>query len=324
MSRTKNICLALVLCFILLFGNTTPIMALVFSEEEIPSAIEDYIEVRKDATAGLALAVFGAGEPLYQRYYGYSDVENKRSVDEDTVFEWGSVTKVLTWVSVMQLVEEDKLDLNEDIATYLPEGFLRKLRYPEPITMLHLMNHQAGFQEVIFGDEYVAAEDVPDLADTLRLSEPPQIYAPGTVTAYSNYGAALAGYVVECISGMPFYEYVDTHIFRVLDMKHTSIKPGWSDNPWLVAKRAETKSYSYYEGKKESYGNLLTHIALYPAGAYAERSAILSFAQEFTRTETKLFKNQLRWKHSLRPACFIREKRQSPSRTMDVRLRQNF
>lgn len=305
MSHTKKIGLALLLSFILLFINTVPLLALALPPEEIPQAIANYIEERKEATAGLALAVFQADESIYQQYYGYADVENMLPVDEETVFEWGSVTKVLTWVSVMQLVEEGQLDLKEDIRTYLPQGFLRKLRYSEPITMLHLMNHQAGFQEVIFADEYALAEDVPELAAALRLSEPAQVYPPGSVTAYSNYGAALAGYIVECISGLPFYEYVNKHIFHVLDMKHSSIKPGWSDKPWLAAKREETKSYSYYENEKESYGNLLVHIALYPAGSCAGTlNDFLTFALEFTRAETKLFKKQATMEALISPSLF--------------------
>ncbi|MDI9498475.1 MAG: serine hydrolase [Bacillota bacterium] len=305
MSRMKKFCLALSVALPLLLGNTTSLMALSLPMDAVPQAVEDYIEVRKEATAGLAVAVFHEDETLCLKYYGCADVENEIPVDEDSVFEWGSVTKVLTWVSVMQLVEEGKLDLGEDIAGYLPPGFLTRLRYPEPVTMLHLMNHQAGFQEVVFGAEYESAEDVPELAEALRICEPPQIYAPGTVTAYSNYGAALAGYIVECVSGMPFYEYVNRNIFRVLDMRHTSVKPGWTDKPWLAARREGMKSYSYYEDERESYGRQLVHIALYPAGSCAGTPGdFLTFAKEFTRTRTRLFREQATMDALTAPSLF--------------------
>ncbi len=306
MKNTKNIYLTLTLCLVLLIGSKSPAMAMAISKEDIPMAIENYMEARKGGTAGLALAVFEKGEPIYKKYYGYSDVENKCPVDEETVFEWGSVTKVITWVSVMQLVEEGKIDLNEDITNYLPQGFLTKLRYSEPITMLHLMNHQAGFQEILFG-EYAEVKEIPELAQALRISEPSQIYAPGTVTAYSNYGAALAGYIVECVSGMPFYEYVNKNIFSVLNMKHTSIKPGWTDNPWVAKKRAETKSYSYYEDSKESFGAVYVHIALYPAGACAGTlNDFMLFAKEFTSANTKLFKKQSTMEELTSPSLYYK------------------
>ncbi|MDI9469189.1 MAG: serine hydrolase domain-containing protein [Bacillota bacterium] len=305
MSYTKRIVLALGLILVMLLGNTAWPQAMALSGEELPGAVEDYIEERKEGTAGLALAVFQGDEDLYVKYHGYADVENKIPVTEETVFEWGSVTKLLTWVSVMQLVEEGKLDLDRDIATWLPQGFLSKRRYPEPISLLDLMNHQAGFQEVIYGDEYQSPEDVSELAAALRLSEPPQIYAPGTVTAYSNYGAALAGFIVESVSGMPFYDYVDRHIFRVLGMERTSIKPGWSDKPWVAAKREETKTYSYYADQKESCGLQLAHIALYPAGSCAGTLGdFLTFAREFTRDRTKLFKDQAGMEAMLQPSLF--------------------
>ena len=80
-------------------------------------------------------------------YYGYADKENNIKVDKDTVFEWGSASKLMVWVSVMQLVEQEKISLEADIQEYLPSDVLKNLNYDADITMLHLMNHSAGFQE---------------------------------------------------------------------------------------------------------------------------------------------------------------------------------
>ena len=92
----------------------------------------------------MSVAVFD-GENDIHIIYGKSDIENDISANEDTVYEWGSVSKLLVWTSAMQLYEQGKLDLNKDICSYLPEGFLSKLNYDTPITMTDLMNHSAGF-----------------------------------------------------------------------------------------------------------------------------------------------------------------------------------
>jgi CubicO group peptidase (beta-lactamase class C family) len=161
--------------------------------------------------------------------YYLGDIEN----NPDFVFDWGSCTKVITWVSVMQLVEQGKLDPNADIRTCLPEGFLTRLKYDEPITMLNLMNHDAGFQDMsadLFTED---KSKIPTLAEALKKNQPPQIRKPGEVVAYSNFGAALAGYIVECVSGQDYGDYVISNIFSPLGMVHTSIKDDHSDNQWV-------------------------------------------------------------------------------------------
>ncbi|MDD6071061.1 MAG: serine hydrolase [Clostridiales bacterium] len=100
--------------------------------------------------AGMSVAVYDGNGIIYKNVFGYADKENNIKVDDQTVYDWGSTSKLLIWISVMQLVEQGKLNLQEDIRNYLPEGFLKNLSYDKAITMLDLMNHQAGFQETFF------------------------------------------------------------------------------------------------------------------------------------------------------------------------------
>ena len=123
--------------------NTTP-SGIKFAD--IGSEIEAFAAENEDSYASFGTAVFSGNEVLYSKHFGYIDRENNIDADENSVYEWGSISKMFIWVSVMQLYEQGKLDLNADIHTYLPEGFLKKLRYDEPITMLNLMNHNAGWQ----------------------------------------------------------------------------------------------------------------------------------------------------------------------------------
>lgn len=77
-----------------------------FNEQDLEQAITQYIETRKEGTASVSLGIFKDGQTIYQQQYGYEDVENKVSVSADSVYEWGSVSKVFVWVAMMQLVEK--------------------------------------------------------------------------------------------------------------------------------------------------------------------------------------------------------------------------
>ena len=115
-----------------------------FDRADVETKINGLIEENKEKTPSVAVAVFD-GENDIHIIYGKSDMEDDIPADEDTVYEWGSVSKLLVWTSAMQLYEQGKLDLKQDIRNYLPEGFLSKLKYDTPITMTDLMNHSAGF-----------------------------------------------------------------------------------------------------------------------------------------------------------------------------------
>ncbi|WP_414051891.1 serine hydrolase [Macrococcus animalis] len=238
-------------------------------DKDLSQRIDRYIEKRKDTTASVAIGVYRSGKVVYRDYYGYIDVENKVKADDKSIYEWGSVSKVLTWVAVMQLEEAGKINLNEDIKSYLPQDFVKELKYKHKITMKDLMNHQAGFQELSYPIEYEEAADIPTLDQLLLSSEPKQIYKPGTVTAYSNWSSTLAAYVVASIAKQPFYEHVKENIFEPLEMTKTAIKPDWEDNAFVKASRKQSKAYSYYVGSKSSLGQSIVHVGLYPAGAAA-------------------------------------------------------
>ncbi|WP_179087875.1 serine hydrolase domain-containing protein [Paenibacillus sp. FSL R5-0490] len=205
------------------------------------------------------------GETIVNKAYGYADIENQRKADTSTVFEWASISKLLVYTSVMQLVEQGKLDLETDIQEYLPDGFFKKLKYDDPITLLNLMHHNAGWEDQTVTEVYYYAENENvDLGDTLRKNEPKQIYKPNSVVGYSNYGVGLAGYIVEEISGQPFYEYVNQHIFEPLHMNDTSIHPTGQDHPDLVQRRNEIEGYT--KDLKLIPENRV-YVTFYPTGA---------------------------------------------------------
>jgi CubicO group peptidase (beta-lactamase class C family) len=171
--------------------------------------------------AGAVVAVVKDGRVLFQQGYGYADLDKRIPMDpERTMIRPGSTSKLFTWTAVMQLVAQGKIDLDRDINDYL--DFRVAAASAKPITMRDLMNHESGFEE---GLKDILAIDPRGLQSTrtyLELHPRPMLYTPGTVPAYSNYGAALAGYIVERVSGERFERYVERHIFLPLGMLHTT------------------------------------------------------------------------------------------------------
>ena len=258
---------------------------------DIGNAIENWAQDNPGDYSSFVTAVFDGDGIIYQGAFGYADKENNIAATTDSVYEWGSITKLTVWVSVMQLYEQGRIDLNEDIRTYLPEGFLKNLKYDDPVTMLNLMNHNAGWGEGTWALQTTDSDQIVSLGDALSQTEPPQIYRPGEVCSYSNWGAALAGYVVECITGQSFADYVHENIFGVLGMEHTSILPDHSDNAWVQEKRKELVSYTFDGSVWNPNGHQLIYINIYPAGgATGTIEDLALFAQSFVREDDPLFK----------------------------------
>lgn len=112
---------------------------------------------------GACVVILEHDNTVFAKGYGFAGLENNTAIDpETTAFEWGSISKTFVWVSVMQLVEDRKVDLETDIRTYLPDSFLKNLRFAEPVTFLHLMNHTAGFEEELLDLRYYSAsKEIP-------------------------------------------------------------------------------------------------------------------------------------------------------------------
>ena len=171
--------------------------------------------------AGAEVAVVKDGQIVTLRGYGYADVAEKKSVDPKlTLFRPGSVSKLFTWTAVMQLVEQGKIDLDTDVNKYL--DFKIPPRDGKPITMRNLMQHTAGFEEQAKGT--ITEGSSPSYDALLKAWVPERVFAPGTTPAYSNYGASLAGYIVQRVSGESFDDYIDRHIFEPLEMKHSTFR----------------------------------------------------------------------------------------------------
>jgi len=264
--------------------------------DDIGTEIDAYIEEYEVGLASVGTCVFDESGIIYEGYYGYSDMENGILADEETVYEWGSTSKLLVWVSVMQLKEQGKLDFETDIREYLPEGFLTKLQYEdETITMLNLMNHDAGFQESMYENQLATEDELyGSLEEAVKACECYQAYHVGEHTAYSNWGTALAAFIVERVSGMSYVDYVNDNIFKPLGMENTSIGMHIEDNAWVRKQREKLKCYERYaqEEYNANYGVCYSWVQLYPAGAaIGTTSDLAKFAQGFVATDCPFFES---------------------------------
>lgn len=169
------------------------------------------------------VAVARNGELILAKGFGFQDVERQVPVNPSTtLFRPGSISKLFTWVGVMQLVEQGKLDLDTDVNGYL-ETFQIADTFDQPITLRHIMTHTSGFEDGAMG--YLIIDDpekaIP-LREAMKRYQPVRVNPPGVQTAYSNYATALAGLIIENVSGLSFAEYIDQNIFKPLRMNNSS------------------------------------------------------------------------------------------------------
>ena len=172
--------------------------------------------VNSTQTPGAIVTVVKDGQVITTRGYGYADVEARVPVTENTLFQAGSVSKIPTTIAALQLVEQGKLNLDADISTYVD------VPLEKPVTLRNLLTHTAGFEER--RGQYTTYKEgaVFDLEDDTLTDPPKQIFEPGTVTAYSNYGIQLVGYTIQKVTGTPFEQHIEEAVFAPAGMEMSS------------------------------------------------------------------------------------------------------
>ncbi|PZU48209.1 MAG: hypothetical protein DI568_08155 [Sphingomonas sp.] len=173
--------------------------------------------------AGAVVTVVSGGKVIFNKGYGFADIDRRVPVDgEHTLFRPGSVSKLFTWTALMQLVEDGKVSLDDEVNKYLD------FRIPDtqsrPILVRHLLDHTPGFEDRSDGIMARTPADFVPLGLFLKNNIPTRVREPGTEISYSNYGSALAGYIVERVSGEPFPDYVERHIFKPLRMETATFR----------------------------------------------------------------------------------------------------
>src|SRR5215210_1193876 len=191
---------------------------------ELEAFLDDMLarQLAEDHIPGASIAIVKDGRLFFAKGYGYANLDQRTPVVADqTLVRVGSIAKLFTWTAVLQLVEQGKLDLNADVNTYLGDVTI-PATYPAPITLAHLLTHTAGFEDRQLGITVSSAGGLAPLGTYLADAMPARVFPPGTVTAYSNYGTTLAGYIVERVSHQPFAQYAQQHILQPLAMRHST------------------------------------------------------------------------------------------------------
>jgi CubicO group peptidase (beta-lactamase class C family) len=271
--RFVNILLVLILPSITVFSIATSAHAAstpggITTPEEMESFMDGLIssQMSENHVPGAVMTVVKDGAVFLTKGYGYADLETRTLVDpEHTLFRPGSVSKLFVWTAVMQLVEQGKLNLDTDVNTYL--DFTIPTTFREPITLKHLLTHTPGFEDINQDLWALQVKDMYPLGEYLKTKIPARVFAPGKVIAYSNYGAALAAYIVERVSGLSFDAYVEQHIFTPLGIQHSTFRQPLPDK--LTANMAS--GYNFLDGAYQKGDFEL--IEAYPAGSLSATAA---------------------------------------------------
>ena len=214
--------------------------------------------LRTARVPGAVVVVVKDGQVLVQKGYGYADWEKQVPVDaQRTLFRPGSVSKLFTWVAVMQQVEQGKLDLDADLNQYL-DFKIPAHKSGKALTLRHVMTHTTGLEETA-RDLLTYADKAPNLGAVLKGYVPPYVYEPGTTPAYSNYATSVAGYIVERVSGMSFDDYIEQKVLLPIGMKQSTFR-----QPLPAALKAQM-SVGYFSQDKAGEGFEI--ISMPPAGS---------------------------------------------------------
>jgi CubicO group peptidase (beta-lactamase class C family) len=275
--------------FILLF---TVIMQTLNAQSNtlMPSSgsVDSFIQqtMRKTGIVGLGAAIIVDRKIVWSQAYGFADLQNEKPFLTSTIMNIGSVAKNFTGVCLMKAVEEKKLSLDEDINKYLPFKVINPYYPHAKITLRNLATHSSSLtdREPFYGSTYLygAGDSPQSLGDFLRNYFTPEgkhyskenflNHAPGSYYQYGNIPAALAGYIVECVTGKTLQEYGRQIIFTPLQMENTG---------WALAEIDQSLHTKLYEKRG---GDTLLTIPLYSFPTYPEggvRTNVSALAKYF-------------------------------------------
>lgn len=236
-------------------SNTATIVA-----KELEAFLEPVISERMNALhiPGAVFVFVKNGEILFAKGYGFADIAERNAViPNETLFQIGSITKLFTATSVMQLVEQDKLELHRDVNDYLTR-FQIEGNFREPITLHHLLTHTGGFDERFTGTMSRSPEEQMSIGDYLAERMPPRVVSPGVAANYSNHGMTLAGHIVEQASGVSYEQYVTENILKPLEMHQSSASPAQADDSLArdLATAYDFRSGQFHPLSRTFYGQI--------------------------------------------------------------------
>lgn len=195
--------------------------------DDIRGFMDDFFEenMKKYSVPGAAVIVVKDEKVIFKKGYGYSNLEEKIKVNPDkTVFPAASVSKLFTATAIMQLVEDKKIDLNEDVEKYIkPYKIINK--YNKKVTCANLLTHSSGIDEAselngnILNKDGIKSQEYYFQNHPLRV-----VREPDVISRYSNQGYNLLGFIIEKVSGITYEEYLKKNILEPLSMNNSSVR----------------------------------------------------------------------------------------------------
>lgn len=197
------------------------------SDDQIVEFLDDYInnKMKEYNVPGLEISVVRNNKEIFNKGYGYADLNEKRVVDvNNTTFPAASVSKLFTAVSIMQLYEQGKIDLDKDVNEYISPYKIEN-KFNKPVTCRNLLTHSSGLDEE--SEINTKTEDIENIKSQEYYFEhhkPVVITQPDTICRYSNQGYNLLGFIVEKVSSISYEEYIKENILNPLKMANTSVR----------------------------------------------------------------------------------------------------
>ncbi len=178
---------------------------------------------KNTAAPGFSVVLVKGEKILFSKGYGIEKVGSDRAMTSQTVTAIGSLTKSITAMAIMQLVEQNLLKLDDPVTKYLPEFRTANKELSDKITVRMLINNTSG----LYGGVSKNSEDTEQSLELLMTSLE-SVYLtrePGSSYEYSNVAFSLAGLIISRVSGMSYPEYLKKNIFQPLEMKHSTTDP---------------------------------------------------------------------------------------------------
>ncbi|HYG51710.1 MAG TPA: serine hydrolase domain-containing protein, partial [Flavobacteriales bacterium] len=251
---------------------------------EFDKILAEYIQPNEP---GATAIVTKKGKIIYHQAMGMANLEHAIPMKTETVFRIGSITKQFTAVAILQLMEQGKLNLQDEITKFIPD-------YPaqgRTITVEHLLTHTNGIQSFTSMKDYVQrmALDLTPAEMIDHFKREAMHFDPGTQFEYNNSGYFLLGYIIEKVSGKTYREYIEENFFKPLGMTNSL----YGSNVRLVPNRAGTYSKTVAGFENASYISMTQ-----PFGA----GSIMSTVEDLSKWNAALHAGKLIKKETLQKA----------------------
>lgn len=218
------------ICFSLIWQNN--VSAHSFSHNTLNSNniqifFDNFFEdnMKKYNVPGATVAVIKDGEEIFKKGYGVSNLEKNIDVNADsTSFPIASISKLFTAIAIMQLYENNKLDIYEDVTKYISPYKIEN-KYNKKVTCANLLTHSSGIDEE--SEINVSTQDAEKIKSQEYYFDTHPIKVvkePDTICRYNNFGYNILGYIVERVSGISYEEYIKENILKPLNMNNTSVR----------------------------------------------------------------------------------------------------